>query len=623
MTTVGTPKQGNDQARADFVENQDRALAVDQGLSATPKDMHWLQGNIPCQAACPAGTDIPGYLEAIYKGQFDDAYEINLRDNVFPDVLGRVCARPCESECRHGWEGNGESVAICWSKRAAGDMRAEIAPVVMPPLFDKTGKSVAVIGAGVAGLAAARELARMGHDVTVYEKHTTPGGMLRQGIPEFRLPREAIDREIAQVSACGVEIKYGVALGRDISMETLKADHDAVIIAAGTLKPNIPDLPGSALKGVEHGLDFLLEVNEFGRRTIGKKVVIIGGGYTAMDCARTAIRLGATGLKVYYRRREHELVILPEELVQLRQERGWMEFSCNPIAFLDDGDGNVDGAQFIRTKPGEEDSPGRHRAEPMEGSEFEVEADHIILATGQYSDLDLIDRPMRDEVDSAQRTSRRLYQSNDPDVFYAGDYMLGATSLIDAIGHAKETASAVDTYLMGSERLADAAFIQDAETTGRTRDMDFVPVHPMPTIPCSARSLTAEVEPGFTHETAQSEASRCYFCHYKFEIDNEACVLCDECLFVKPVENCIVEVTGLVKGPRGEIVGYNRVRPGETNSLYFNSLYIDQTQCIRCGACEEVCPTGAISIQKVSKVPATTDMLKAEEASPRAGAHAN
>lgn len=588
-----------------------RALSTEKGYANTPKDMNWLEGNIPCQAACPAKTDIPGYLEAIYKGEYQEAYQINLRDNVFPDILGRVCARPCEPKCRHGWEGNGgESVAICHSKRAAGDQRESKPIVVLPPLHEeKSGKKVAVVGAGVGGLAAARELARMGHTVTVYERHKVPGGMMNQGIPVFRLPRELINREIDQVRACGVEIKCGVNIGIDITMDDLVARYNAVVVAAGTPKPNIPEVPGDKLKGVEHGLEFLLQVNEFGRRSIGNKVVVIGGGYTSMDCARTAIRLGAKALKVYYRRREQELLILPEELVQLREEGGWMEFSCNPIAFLG-SEGHVTGVRFIRTRQGEPDAKGRRQAVPMPGTEFDVDADHVILATGQYSELSLIGKSLGDELDVAQRASRKLYQSSKEKIFYAGDFMLGASTLIQAIGHGKETAEAVDTYLSGTQRLFHAAYVRPAVSTGRTRQMDFISVNPMPTIPCSERTLEAEVEPGFAPAIAHKEASRCYFCHYKFEIDNDKCVLCDECLFVKPVENCIVEVTELRNGPQGEIVGYERFMPGESKPLYYSRLYIDQTQCIRCGACERACPTDAISIQKVSRVSATAKMLE-------------
>ena len=268
------------------------AEAAFPARSEAAQDFHWLRENIPCQAACPAGTDIPGYLEAVYHGRFREAYELNLRDNVFPAILGRVCSRPCESACRHGWEGNGEPVAICFSKRSAADFYHQ-QPMLLPPLHSASGKRVAVIGAGVAGLTVARELARFGHDVTVFEKHRSPGGMLNQGIPAFRLPRDLIEFEIGQVLALGVELRCGVSIGAQVTLEQLIEQFDAVVMAAGTLRPNLLDLAGVDSAGIEHGLSFLLQVNELGRRTIGRRVAVVGGGYTAMDCARTALRLGA------------------------------------------------------------------------------------------------------------------------------------------------------------------------------------------------------------------------------------------------------------------------------------------------------------------------------------------
>src|SRR5215475_529853 len=269
--------------------------------STAAQDLHWVKQNIPCQSACPAGTDIPGYLEAVYHGRFREAYEINLRDNVFPAVLGRVCSRPCEHACRHGWGGNGEPVAICFSKRSAADFYHQ-EPIVLAKLFPPSGRCVAVVGAGVAGLTAARELALLGHAVTVFEKHRTAGGMLNQGIPAFRLPRDVIEFEVAQVLSLGIELRCGVAVGSDAPLSGLVRDFDAVVLAGGTLRPNLLELEGADIEGVEHGLDFLLQVNELGRRRVGERVVVIGGGYTAMDCSRTALRLGAASVTVCYRR---------------------------------------------------------------------------------------------------------------------------------------------------------------------------------------------------------------------------------------------------------------------------------------------------------------------------------
>lgn len=586
--------------------SKSNALSIAEGDSASVQDLFWLQQNIPCQAACPAGTDVPGYLEAIHRGRFDEAYRINLRDNVFPAVLGRVCSRPCEDACRHGWEGNGEPVAICFSKRSAADF-ADRAPVVLDPLYPPSGKRIAVIGAGVAGLAAARDLALCGHTVSVYEKHRTPGGMMNQGIPAFRLPRDIIDREIRQVEAIGVTIRCGVQVGRDLPVAELIDAHDAVVLAAGTLRPNMLELPGGALSGIEHGLRFLLDVNENTRKNIGRRVAVIGGGYTAMDCARTALRLGAE-VGVYYRRERTDMVVLPGEVEELLEEGGKLENGCAPRGF--EGNAAVNGVRFVRTRPGTPGSDGRRLPEDIDGSEFLVQADSVILATGQFPETGWIDSPLKPQLVGRDGwlASGTAHETAHPKVFVAGDCALGASTLIQAIGHARACARKVDARLTGGERgrrvaRIGAAFqskVSGGRTTGRTPDMNVIPIHPMPVLPVEQRNRSAEVETGFDGDTARGEASRCYLCHYKFEIIDSKCVLCDECLKVKPVETCIVEIAELARDEEGRITGYRKVEPGQTDSLYYNRLWIDQNQCVRCGRCEAVCPVNAITIQKVS-----------------------
>lgn len=583
------------------------ALSIARGDSTAPQDLHWLEQNIPCQAACPAGTDIPGYLEAIHHGRHAEAYAINLRDNVFPAVLGRVCSRPCEDACRHGWEGNGEPVAICFSKRSAADF-ASGAPVVLKPEAAATGRKVAVVGAGVAGLAAARELALRGHAVTVLEKHAAPGGMMIQGIPAFRLPREIVEREIRQVAATGVEIRCGVNVGADLTLAQLCADFDAVVLAAGTLRPNVPDLPGRDLQGIEHGLSFLLQVNEQGRRRVGKRVVVIGGGYTAMDCARTALRLGAQ-VGVVYRRAREDMVVLPGELEELLEEGGHLETECAPQAFLGAA-GRVIGVRFVRTRPGEPGRDGRRAPVEIPGSRIDIGADTVILATGQFPETGWIDAALRPQLVGRDGWLVRgeAHDTARPNLFVAGDFALGATTLIQAIGHARDCARKVDAWLTGRSpaprrvRIGPAfqSKVAGGRTTGRTPEMNVIPIHPMPTLPVAARSLEAEVETGYPEPAAREEASRCYLCHYKFEIIDSKCVLCDECLKVKPVEGCIVEVAALARDDEGRITGYSRIGSGRTDSLYYNRLWIDQSQCIRCGQCEAVCPVNAITIQKVA-----------------------
>ena len=577
-------------------------------VASTAQDLHWLRENIPCQAACPAGTDIPGYLEAVYHGRFQEAYEINLRDNVFPAVLGRVCSRPCEAACRHGWAGNGEPVAICFSKRSAADFYHQ-QPIVLPLLLPPSGRRVAIVGSGVAGLTAARELARFGHSVHVYEKHSKPGGMLNQGIPAFRLPRDLIEFEVDQALALGIELRCGVAVGRDIPLAQLVGDFDAVVLAAGTLRPNILDLPGRDLAGVEHGLDFLLAVNEFGRREIGRRVVVIGGGYTAMDCARTAIRLGAASVAVCYRRRRADMVVLPGELEEFLEEGGELHNECAPVRLLG-SNGKPAAVRFVRTRPGELGGDGRRLPVEIAGSSFEVNADSVILATGQFPDSGWISGALARQLVGPDQwlSSGNAQQTAHPKIFVAGDLALGATTLIQAIGHAKECAAQVHRYLAGGSNPRPAAVVgpsfqsklSGGKTTGRTPDMNAIPVHPMPTLPLDRRGLGEEVETGYEQPQALLEASRCYLCHYKFEIVDAKCVLCDECLKVKPVPGCIVEVAALLRDDEGRITGYRKVEQGKTDSLYYNRLWIDQNQCVRCGRCEAVCPVNAITIQKVS-----------------------
>ena len=581
-------------------------LASGTEAANTPQDFHWLAQNVPCRAACPAGTDIPGYLEAVYHGRFDDAYRINLRDNVFPGVLGRVCSRPCEDACRHGWEGNGESVAICFSKRSAADL-ATAPPAVLPPLFPPTGKRIVVIGAGVAGLAAARDLALFGHAVTVLEKHARPGGMLNQGIPAFRLPRSVIDREIGQVIAQGVELRCGVAVGTDVPLAELVAAYDAVVMAAGTLSPTVIPVPGTGLGGVEHGLDFLLQVNEHERRRVGKRTVVIGGGYTAMDCARTALRLGSD-VTVAYRRGRTDMVVLPGELEEFLAEGGALVNAAAPLS-IGGAQGAADAAWFERTRPLAADAAGRRGFEVIPGSRFAIDGDQVVLATGQRPDTSWIDAVLASALvgadgwlrsNAGQRTSMAK-------VFVAGDFAQGATTLISAIGHARECARQVDRFLAGRERLAAGIVVGPAgfskrggATTGRTPAQNVIPIHPMPVLAASARGLADEVETGFASPVAEEAASRCYLCHYKFEIIDSRCVLCDECLKVKPVPGCIVEITGLLRDDDGRITGYLPIEPGASDSLYYNRLWIDQNQCIRCGQCEAVCPVNAITLQKVT-----------------------
>ena len=579
------------------------ALTQAEGESVHPRDIEWVETNIPCQVACPAGTDIPGYIEAINNGQLDEAYAINFRDNIFPGVLGRVCARPCEDACRHGRSPNGESVAICSLKRSSHDLGGSLK--VPPKIKESSGYRVAVVGAGVAGLATARDLALEGHRVIVYEKHHRPGGMLVQGIPSFRLPRDVIELEINQVLSLGIELKCGVNIGNDETLDVLVQSHDAVVLAAGTLNGNRLDVAGNSLPGVEHGLDFLMEVNERGRRDIGSKVTVIGGGYTAMDVARTAVRLGAD-TTVYYRRGQHNMVVLPGEVQELLNENGAMNYFQTPYQFI--GKTSVEQVEFLKTMINVEE--GKQVLGIEKGSSINIDTDSVILATGQRADTQWVSGQTGESIMAGQSGLSIVneFDTLHPKVFVAGDFATGATTLIDAIAHGRKAALRVTRFLTGASsptkkiKIERKKFATDFEggQFPRTQEMNVIPIQPVPVINATDRIDGAEVELGYDQTLTDQAGKRCYLCHYKFEIDNRLCVLCDECVKVKPTDDCILPISDLSLDDDGSVVKYKQLCKGESDSLYYNQLWINQDKCIRCGQCEAVCPVGAISIQKVS-----------------------
>ncbi len=254
-----------------FFSRYASALTINKGASENKRDTKWYEKSVPCRSACPADTDIPGYLEAIYNKDYIKAYQINLEDNVFPGILGRVCSRPCEDSCRHGDDSNGEPVSICFSKRSS-EQFSSIKKFKLKKYAKKTRKKILVIGSGVAGLTAARELTRCGHEVIIFERHDSPGGMLNQGIPVFRLPRNIIDKEINQVLEQNIKVYYNKDIKTYKEVEELAAKYDAVLLALGTLKPNEINDEFSKSYNVEDGLDFLLRVNEYKSKYIGKNV---------------------------------------------------------------------------------------------------------------------------------------------------------------------------------------------------------------------------------------------------------------------------------------------------------------------------------------------------------------
>jgi len=574
-------------------------LSIRQGLACAPRDFHWLEKSVPCQYACPARTDIPGYLGAIAEGNLEQAYRINLRDNVFPAVLGRICTRPCEQVCRHGYKGLGDPVAICFSKRSAADF-SSLGCQVLPSLFPQSGKIVAVIGSGPAGLAAARDLCLMGHTVNVYEQYHIAGGMLVQNIPPFRLPQEIVAKEVKQVEQQGVQIHYNIKVGQDISFHDLLEKNDALIVAGGCTSPNTPRISGLDSKGVLHGSEFLRSLIEGEKNVVGRRVIVIGGGFTAVDCARGALRCGAESVTIYYRRQQEDMTLTPGEFEAMSEEGVGIQFLASPKDVLVDN-GRIQALQFVRNRVRTGSDAQKSRIEAITGSEFEIQADTLLLATGQSPDWSWLE-DIQTKFGAARQwriDPNLLPCTTVEQLFVAGDQGNGSSSVITAVASGRECARAVDRYLMGQERLQSAVSVTIGREQQREMEDNQIPRQKMTSLAIDQRTFHREVDQGFAADVAEQETKRCYLCHYKYEIDPSRCIFCDLCYEVKPQPDCILKVQGLEQDGQHRIHGY--LFPADNYAPENQFVYrVNPATCIRCNHCLEVCPVDCIEVHKVS-----------------------
>ena len=542
-------------------------------LSTDVLDRSWIDTNIPCQTACPIQTDIPGYIEAIIHKDYEEAYRINRLDNVFPGVLGRVCHRPCEPVCRHGREGLGEAVQICFLKRSASDFGAkDLNPIIKP-----NGRTICVIGAGPAGLTAANDLATLGYEVKVLEQYEEPGGMMRYGIPRFRLPVDIVDGDIESIADLGVEIRCNTRVDSWDELEKLKDEYDAVIVSGGCMLPTMFGLPGRDAEGVFWGLDYMVQANREELAVKPREVVVIGGGFTALDCARTSYRIGAENTTIAYRRtREFMQFSGEEELEHLHEEGIDLELQVSPVEIVEE-DGKVTGIKLIRNVIAQDG-----KMTVVDGSEFVIKADTVILAIGQKAeDLEGVE----------ERDTGIPIKANN--LFVAGDYRNGSGTVIEACADGRKVGREVHEMLEGV-RFEEVVEISEVSLKDlpRTRQDDFIPPQRMPTIAVSERTQTAEVETGLVDEHAVAEAHRCYLCHYNFQIDLDRCIYCMKCIDVMPVE-CIHLTKNISVSDEGELI-YEKTR----NWSEVEAIAIDNDECIRCGKCLDACPVDCISVSK-------------------------
>ncbi len=572
----------------------------------------------PCMLNCPAGTDCQEYVKLIGQGDYKGAVRVIKEKLPLPSSIGRVCPHPCEDACRRQMVE--DPIAIAWLKSFAGDADLASDDTFRPDVEPDTGKRVAIIGGGPAGLTAAYFLRTMGHSVVILEAMPKMGGMLRYGIPQYRLPKDVVDKEVAEIESLGVEMKNNVRIGKDISFEEIQSSYDAVVVAIGAWTSSPMGIKGEELEGVYGGIDFLGKFALGETINVGEKVAVVGGGNTAMDACRTAVRLGAKEVYVFYRRTRAEMPAADIEIEEAQEEGVDFRFLTNPVEILSK-DGKVSGVKVQKMELGEPDSSGRRRPVAVEGAFEDIELDSFIMAIGQYANTDGFDAIEKTGWGTIAADEHSFRTSID-NVFAVGDATNnGADIAIAAIGEAHKAAIVINHFLDGVDiPYKKPYYVKQEFTQEHFEDKPKQHRVKMPHIsPEERKTNFEEIVLGFSEEEARKEASRCLDCgchdYYdcklikysndcdveperfegekherelieinpKIEHNPDKCVLCGLCVRV-----CEEEVGKNVLGL------LNRGFDSVVNPMFED----EQTQefCTKCGKCVELCPTGALKL---------------------------
>jgi NADPH-dependent glutamate synthase beta subunit-like oxidoreductase/ferredoxin len=571
-------------------------------------DPNYYHRVVDCQWACPAHTNVPEYIRLIAQGRFTDAYMLNRQSNVFPGILGRTCDRPCEPACRRT-RVDGKPVAICRLKRVAADQRGEVRHLLPQAPAAKNGKRVALIGAGPASLTVANDLMPLGYEVTIFEKLARPGGLMRINIPAFRLPEQVLDEEIGYIVDMGVDVRYNTPVD---SLRTLvdTGGYDAVFVGSGAPKGKELDIPGRRdADQIFIGIEWLESIHFGHIDSVGGRVLIIGVGNTAMDCCRSAKRLGATDVKVIARKTRKYFKASPWELEDAEEEGVEILENLQPVRFIVEG-GRLTGMEFERFRSTEVD--GRLQQEPA-GREI-IPCDTAVLAIGQDNAFPFVERDMGIEFGKWDMpvVDKTTFMSTRPGVFFGGDAAFGPANIIWAVEHGHQAAISIHNYCEGipvSERpphglkltstkmgLHEWAYSNNYDPVTRQKMVHV-------DLPVRFSKMTIEVEKGFTAEQTAAEVQRCLNCDVQTHFAAPACIECDACIDICPVDCLTIAVNGDEPDLRGRLTA-PAVNPDQP--LYVSAplkqtarvMVKDENLCVHCGLCAERCPTYAWDMRK-------------------------